>query len=203
MISKFVGLTSMSAVLFAAATVSGTPTAPNHTIVGKTEHSVAGNDFTFHHTAANKEVHVGKLEDMHKHGVHTVGFAQAAGKNHQVQFDLSTAKKGKKVSHNLIAHVNGKFTKQVTNLSVTTKVGKKGSEKGHHPDSGITHGKAEPAPDADSPSTVSWTATPWGWVHFDIFYFMGFDPWGNPIFAVISFDMDLDDFLWLLLLLGI
>src|SRR5205807_1808188 len=99
-------------------------------------------------------------------------------------------------SFNVSGHVNNKNAKKTTNLKVATKVGKKGSHDKSHPDSKI--GQAGfgdrgttvlvNLDDARPLSETIEVNEQVGIVHFSIHYFMGFDPFGDPVFADINFD---------------
>jgi hypothetical protein len=90
-------------------------------------------------------------------------------------------------------------------VTVNTVKGQKGT--GAHPGHSIAHANVS-LDDSEEFQEISFLATSTaaaataqvGVVNFQLYYLMGFDPFGNPMYANVTFQMSLLDFF---LLLGI
>jgi hypothetical protein len=184
----------IAGVLLLSCTAFAQPGSHKH--VGTTLHMVGDKQVSLHHFAAktNHQSH----RDLQ--GTHRIGAAQ--GKN-KVHFDL-IADNGK-----FTVHANGK-AKGIQNVRVATVKGQKGHHGRPHPDAGIASARLRGELDAladgtqfvslegAEPGDYSYTQFGGGGlVTITLLYQIGIDPFGNPIFASVTFQMSLLEFVLL------
>jgi hypothetical protein len=195
-------LFGVAALLFTAAFSDALPplqngsTSPRH--IGSTRHTVGGRQVTLHHYAA-----AGNHKSANDlRGAHRVGSLQ-----------------GKKTVHFDLHHNNGRFSvvangssRGVRAAHVTTVKGDRSMHSRPHPSAGIASNLGGGANDLATEGTeatqfVGLSTAPIGDEEFvlqggfatiTLFFQIGVDGFGNPIFANVSFQMDLGTLLALL-----